>query len=278
MRLCVVEHTEELRMSRIELSPFAGAEKAFQELLRAEPGLVLDGARIGAGLPSRPIDLAELRCLLLDRTVGFAARDAALTEVVRRAQARSSAWRTALVGLLLPGLRRAAGRLARTYPGDPTDLDAEMLVGLLEELEVCSPERERLAAGLIWAAVRRALAHKEDEVARAGRQVPLEESVAPPPPGGRHPDLVLAQAVEGGVLSHHEAVLIGANRLEGIPLSVLAAHWGVGQRTLAQRRLRAERRLVAWICPDTRSGVSRNGHRGAVGGVRADRPGSGSDR
>lgn len=265
-------------MVRTEPSPFDRAEEAFEALLEVELELVVDGARIGAGLPARPIALGELRRLLLDRKVGFAARDAVLAEVVRRAQAGSGPWRTALIGLLLPGLRRAAGRLARTYRGDRDDLDAEILVGLLEEVAEVPPERERLAASLIWAAVRRGLAFKGDEASRAGRQVPLEGSVAPPPPWGRHPDLVLAQAVEAGVVSYHEAALIGASRLERIPLSLLGAHWGVAPRTLAQRRLRGERRLVAWICADSGTGLSRNGGREAVGGVRADGRGTGSGR
>jgi hypothetical protein len=206
--------------------------------------------------------------------VGFADRDAALAEMVRRAQAGSPAWRMAVVGVLLPGLRRAAGRLARTYRGDPADLDAEMLVGLLEVLEGFSPERERVAARLIWAAVRRGLAHKEDEATRAGRQVPLDGSVAPPPAGGRHPDLILAEAVDRGVISYRDAVLIGANRLEGIPLSVLAARWNVAHRTLAQRRLRSECRLVAWISDERGVCVSRNGSERPVSRVRTDRQGS----
>jgi hypothetical protein len=54
---------------------------------------------------------------------------------------------------------------------------------------------------------------------------------------------VLLDAVEVGVVSMTEAQLIGATRLEHVPVFELAAQWGLRPNTLIKRRRRAEERL-----------------------------------
>ena len=55
---------------------------------------------------------------------------------------------------------------------------------------------------------------------------------------------MLAAAVRHGVITAADADLIGASRLEGIPLSRLAAETGARHDSLCRRRARAEKRLI----------------------------------
>jgi DNA-directed RNA polymerase specialized sigma24 family protein len=53
--------------------------------------------------------------------------------------------------------------------------------------------------------------------------------------------------VTRGVLSRAQAALIGRNRLEGVPLSQIAAETGISHSALCNRRKRAEETLAAAI-------------------------------
>lgn len=228
-------------------SPLDTLDDAFRLLVTGPDPLTLDGAVVGRGLPARAIPLDELRSILLHPSCGFAARDAALAVLVRRAHAGEPAWKVGLAGVLLPGLRRTAGRLARGYPGDTADLDAEVLVGLLEALDRLDPSRGRVAARLLWAAYRRGDRLRRRELTETCRRSATRpRSLAPPPPWG-HPDLVLARAVAEGVVNGEQAELISATRIGDVYLPDLAAELGVKSDTLRHRRRRAERRLLAWL-------------------------------
>jgi hypothetical protein len=139
-------------------SPLDVLETTFRLLTTGPDPLALDGHTLGCGLPARPIPLDELRSILLHPSTSFPARDAALGELVRRAQTHGGAWTVGLAGVLLPGLRRVAGHLAREFPGDTADIDAEVLTGFLEALAKLHlhPGRRRIAAHLLWGAFNRA--------------------------------------------------------------------------------------------------------------------------
>lgn len=273
-------------------SPLDTLEEAFDALTSGPQPLALDGTAVGGNLPARPVPLDELRELLLDRSVPYAARDAAIGELLRRAKSEP-AWIVGLAGVLLPGLRRIAGRVAREFPGDTADVDAEILAGFVEAVrgvEACGP---RLAARLLAVPWNRAKVARRAEMACAGRKVPAQSSAAPVRPWG-HPDLVLDRAVAAGAVTHEEAEIIGATRLGGAGLAEVAAEHGVSYGTLRRRRYRAECRLVRWLSngsspvpkrsrPGIRSCGSGSGrHRQAAGRcalahdteeVRAPRPG-----
>jgi hypothetical protein len=141
-------------------SPFATLEAAFR-LLVAEPRpLCLDGRAIGGGLPARPIPLDELRAMLLHPSVSFQTRDAALTELVGRAQhhggGHGGAATVGLAGVLLPGLHRAVSPLTRACPRRADDLEAEALAALVEAIGGFPVGRDRVAARLLWPAIRAA--------------------------------------------------------------------------------------------------------------------------
>lgn len=247
-------------------SPFDTLEEAFRLLVVGPSPLSLNGAAIGHGLPARLIPLDELRGLLLHPSVPFAARDAALNLLVRRAQRRRDGAVVGVAGVLLPGLRRAAAPLVAACPGKAADLEAEMLAALVQAVAEARPGAERVAARLVWSAARRARALLGAEFAHRNHSASAAAPAEPPRPWG-HPDLVLAEAVAAEVVSADDAELIGATRVGEVPLRQLATEWGVAYDALQKRRRRAELCLVEWIL---RNSLSANWPETPVLGVRVD--------
>ena len=157
------------------------------------------------------------------------------------------AWTVGLAGIAMPGLRRAVGSLAAAWRGDPADLQAEVLTGFLAAVRALDPDdldSVPLASRLCWAAWRagKALAYADADYASRRRDLD-DQSGVPELPWG-HPDFVLAAAVCKGVLTREQAGLIGRNRLEGVPLSQIAAERGISHAALCNRRKRAEKALT----------------------------------
>jgi hypothetical protein len=219
----------------------------FRLLTTGPAPLAVHGREIHPDLPQRLIPLDELRDILLASTTTNAVRNAALAELIRRAKREGGAWTVGLSGVLLPGLRSVAGRLARRFPGDTDDLDAEVLVGFLDALDRVQPAGEHLASRLLGPAYRHARRSRLVELEQTLPRIP--DSVAaniPARPWG-HPDLVLARAVKAGAISAGEAELIGASRLEDADLVTFALAEGCSIDVIRHRRHRAERRLVEFL-------------------------------
>jgi len=123
-------------VARRDPSPYDTLEAAFGLLTSGPDPLSLDGHLVDHGLPPRLIPLDELRGMLLHPSVGFAARDAAVAELARRARRDGGAAMVGLAGVLLPGLRRLTTPLARACPGKAADLEAAVLAGLVEAVGV----------------------------------------------------------------------------------------------------------------------------------------------
>ena len=229
------------------LDALDAADAAFRLLCEGPRPLSVHASRLAPGLPDRPVPVTELRVLLLHPATSSAARNAVWAELVRRARAGDPAWTVALAGIALPGLRRAAAALAPAYRGEAADLRAEVLTGFLtamRALDLDDLEAVPLASRLCWAARRAGERLACADAAWAGRRAGLGDQVdAPDLPGG-HPDLVLARAVRQGVLTAGQAELIGRNRLEGVPLSQIAAETGISHSALCNRRRRAEKALA----------------------------------
>ena len=237
--------------------PFDAADAAFRLLCAGPQPLALHAAKVAAGLPDRPVPLDELRVLLLHPSTSARARNQVWAELVRRARAGDPAWTVGLAGIAMPGLRRAVGSLAAAWRGDPADLQAEVLTGFLAAVRALDPddlESVPLASRLCWAAW------------RAGQEMPSPTPAGPPAaahlaewrdgpdlPWG-HPDFVLAAAVREGILTREQAALIGRNRLEGVPLSQIAAETGISHSALCNRRKKAEKAITDAI----KSGFSAN--------------------
>src|SRR5438132_1178195 len=184
------------------LRPLDRMQQVFD--LVARHGLRLDGAELGHGLPARAIPLGELRGLLLHPATPPAARDAALAVLVTRARGGDERWRIGLVGVLLPGLRAAAGRLGHRFPGERADLEAEVLAGLAEAIGLVPLDRGGLAGRLVYAAMKRGHRLLRAEWTEHTNRAGAGASAAPVRPWS-HPDLVLVDAVEAGVISAAEA-------------------------------------------------------------------------
>lgn len=218
-------------------------DEAFTGLGSGPKAFAIDGAHIHPGLPQRMIPVVELRSVLLHPSTSFEARDAALGAVVRYSQSGDNRWTTVALGLLLHGLRSAAGRLARGFTGDIDDLDAEIVEGAVRALRTCDTSKDGIASRILWAAYRRGQRLRGIDTDTPTTLLDVAEAE----PNVGHPDFVLARAVAAGVITSAESELISETRVNKTKMPALASASGVPVKTLWQRRLRAERRLVEWI-------------------------------
>lgn len=221
------------------------ARDTFTWLVTGPAPLSIDGRRF-PGLPRRWVALDELRDRLLGRRCPQATRDAVWAHLVTRSRNQGASWTVGAVGVALPALTSVAARLTARLAGDPTEVHAEVLRGFLTELPVIDLRRPRIMLRLQWAAYRCGHAALSEAL---GGPTPtgLGSRSGPPTSPWGHPDLVLARAVAEGALTPTEADLIGATRLEEIPLADWARARGVGLKTTYSTRERAERRLVAYL-------------------------------
>jgi hypothetical protein len=244
-----------------DIRPLEVLDLSFRLLVCEPAPLALDGRAVGHGLPARMIPLDVLRSLLLHPSMGFDARDAALTWLIQRAQAEGGAWLVGLVGVLLPGIGRRVYPLCRAFPRLAHDLEAEALAGLVQAVHGWRLGQDRVATRLVWAAARGAHRLLRRETAVGDREASVGLQLEPPPRPPAHSDLLLAQAVRAGVLSRVDAELIAATRVEDVPLRQLAGRWGVGYEALRKRRYRAETALARWLASeaDVPSGAAAGG-------------------
>jgi len=230
-------------------SVFDIASRAFWLLVSGPNPISVDG-RLFDGFPDRLVPLHEVRQRLLTARRTATVRDQVWAHVIERARAERGAWTVGCVGLALPGLITAAARLAGPYATDPADIYAAMLAGFLEELARIDTTKpwimQRLQAAARGAGIR--VIREELD-----RPTPVDDrfrSEPPPEPWG-HPDLVLARAVADGVITAEQADMIGATRLEEISARDYAATHGINYHTVLRTRLRAERKLVAYLTGTT---------------------------
>ena len=226
------------------------AEAAFAFLVAGPRPLALNPARCWPGLLDRMMPLGELKVLLLHPSVGPAARNKVWAELIRRARAGSPAWTVGLVGVAMPGLRRATASLAAAYHGQAADLEGEVLTGFLaamRALDLDDLDRVPLASRLCWAAWRAGRAAAYADAAWAARRRGLPDGCSRPVLPGGHPDFVLAAAARAGILTRAEAALIGRNRLEHVPLARIAAETWYRPHRAVQPGARAERKITAAI-------------------------------
>jgi hypothetical protein len=193
----------------------------------------------------------------------------ALVLLLRRAKREGGAWTVGLCGVVLPGLRRAAVPLSKALPGRVLDLEAEMLAALVETIRTLPAKADRLAARLVWPAVRAGHRFVVQERRRREWEAP-HASLEPPLRAPQHPDLVLEAAVAAGVVTASEAELVGESRIGEVELRVLARRWGVPYDALRKRRFRAERALVTWLLTRPGDRIADAPHSGLSGSQRLD--------
>ncbi|MEV0522693.1 hypothetical protein AB0I66_04660 [Streptomyces sp. NPDC050439] len=154
--------------------------------------------------------------------------------------------------MALPALAGICQWASARFPGDPFDLQAEVLAGFLGALATIDLERPRPHVRLRWAAYRQGLATLY-EALDAPVPVPPGFRSAPPKPPWGHPDLVLARAVRVGVLTRTEADLIGRTRLEQESVADWAQAHEKSPAATYQARRRAERRLQSFLQAEERT-------------------------
>jgi hypothetical protein len=222
--------------------PFDVATTAFRLLTTGPEPLSVDGAALGEGLPARRIVLSELAAILMHPSCGYPASDRAWRLLIVQARAGGPAWVVGAVGVALPGLRQAAYRLRHSHG----DVQAELLTAFVTALRTVKPGGAKVAQRLLSAtftAARAALRADEPRTSTAA----LASVAVPGTAAGGHPDFVLARAVAAGVITTAEAELIGATRLEGVPVAGYAKAAGRSYWAVAKERSRAEERLVTAI-------------------------------
>ena len=167
--------------------------------------------------------------------------------LVTRARREGATWTLACAGMALPTLASTVSWLTARYPGDPFDVQAEVLTGFLGAVASVDLDRPHVLARLRWAAYRAGITALFEALDAPTPLPPGYRSAPPRPPWG-HPDLVLARAVREGVLTRTEADVIGATRLEDLPIGRWAADRpDITVPSAYKMRRRAERRLADYL-------------------------------
>ena len=240
------------------------------------PGPVTVDTRQLPDLPAlgvRRLPVDQLRDLVAAPGCPDAVRDAVWAYLVRRARAEGGTWTLVCAGTALPALEQLCDRLTRRraqhrgrhqhparqpspYSSDHlpspagvavrVEVESAVLTGFLTELAVTDLRRAGIQVRLTAAA---------DEAGRAAyrnlrgapRPDPALFRTSAAAPSARHPDLVLARAVAAKAITHSEAVLIGATRLEPGRLAAIARARGHSVARTRAARVRAERRLSTYL-------------------------------
>ena len=232
-----------------DATPLDCLRDAFQALLSEPCPPSLSGAELGLGLPARDIELPELKSILMSRTTRPEVKRAIWVQVIDHVRARESTWTVVAAGLAYPGLAGSVLRVCRNVPGDPSDIQAEIItefLAALARIDVNDPDIGDIAGWLCWRALNASKAFRTAEAASGARSGVLPRAVIPLFPAG-HPDIVLARAVRAGVLTAMESDLIGRSYLQGEHYASLAADYGMAVSTFYRCRTNAVRRLVEAI-------------------------------
>lgn len=236
-------------------NPLDAARTAFGWLTAGDHPLSLDG-RLFDHLPDREIPVDELRNLLLEQGCPRRVWDQVWTYVISRARREGGTWTITAVGLALPMLTTLAARLTERFIDDPSDITAEIVHGFLDALATLELAEGRITIRLRWAAYRAGHRALLDGMDRPTPRPQGFDADDPASPSG-HPDLVLARAVEVGVLTRTEAEVISATRLGDTLLNDWAAQHEIEFWAAYKTRKRAECRLAAWLAEsDTSSDES----------------------
>ncbi|GAA3714419.1 hypothetical protein GCM10022224_095110 [Nonomuraea antimicrobica] len=222
----------------------SAADSAFRLLIAGPRPLSVDGRSIGHGVPQRPIDLGELKELLLTPQAGDELKDAVWAHLVRRSRRDGPAWVIGCVGVAMPGLKNLASRTTQGCPAHVIDdIVSEMVTNFVAQLRRIDLDRPNILPRLLLWARKGALRVRARELASIEICAETPEQVTV----STEPFMVLAEAVRCRVITPDEAKLINATRLEGQALRAYAARLGVPADRLYKRRRAAEARLARAI-------------------------------
>ncbi|WP_052281207.1 hypothetical protein [Nocardia vulneris] len=232
---------------RSNSSPLAAVRTAFTALADQPVELAPE---LRAGFEQPVPTWGRLRELVCDPGLPIVTVDAVWRWLIVGARRDDRDARLVCAGMALPML---AGLAHRFRLHGRADAESAVLAGFFGELARIDLDRPYLVARLRWAAYRsahgwaqqaRCAPIPDDELDTAGHgrgHRPIGSA-----PAG-HPELLLGEAVAGGVISAFAAELIASTRLEHRSLASVALERGDSYDRLQQARLRAERKLTAWL-------------------------------
>lgn len=243
----------------MNLSLLCEIESSFVAI--APTHLTLHGAHVHPLLEERTYSLLELREVLLDRATPNQVRDAFWRHTMRAAR-RSQDWMIGALSLAMPMLRGCVGRASRGLDQDSVQfIEAELVAFTIRQIRTMTLDHGALGYYLLCRVRRAALTERKRAVAAqrgwgSAEVTDLEDA----PEATRSCESVLEALVRAGSLAAADAELIARTRLEKVSLVALSTETGVGYKTLAKRRQRAETRIASALgsTPDrARSGPSR---------------------
>lgn len=238
---------------------FDTAWTSFGWLVAGPAPLSIDGRDV-PGLPPRLLALDELGTVLLSPSCSQDTRDATWRHLVTRSRADGGKWTVACVGLALPVLLPAARTLTRGLnAGDRDDIHAAILAGFLEGLRDIDLSRRAVLVRLRWTAYRGGEQALRETLERPVPHEDVASHPAPPPRPSGHPDLVVAAAVDEGVITNSEAELISATRIGDVTLAEAAHARGQSYDTAKHTRNRAEARLAAYLTDSAADAMPEHG-------------------
>jgi hypothetical protein len=210
----------------------------------AQKPLTIDGGEIG-GLPNRQINVAELRSMLLHPSTDFGTRDAVL-RYLADLNRHDDCWKSVLIAMVVPALRRVVTSLARTCDAVAVDLEAEVVAGAMGATATITNDSKQIASSIRWAGYRAGL-RAINAAGESGCSSGTDHEGCPPSPPWGHPDLILNRAVAEGVITDAESELIGSTRLGDQSVTEAARQHKSTYQVTQRRRHRAEVRLVEWL-------------------------------
>ncbi|QFY12925.1 hypothetical protein GBF35_45905 [Nonomuraea phyllanthi] len=254
--------TEVPRVANSDAAPFVQegplrmAERSFALLMQGPQPLAVDGAALGLGLPARLVPFDELRTILLHPSCDRTTRDGVWRHLIEQARTHRGAWMVAAVALAVPMLRRLLRTLTEMIDAEHEDIEAEMLACFMEALhrvELSWSHPVLRLSRLTQFGVLRAHAIEQPELLSEPEM--SDGRLALRYPSG-HPDLLLARAVEAGIITAGAAELIGTTRLDSTSLADYCRARGLLYCTELKRRQRAEARLRQALISGELSGTS----------------------
>ncbi|MET7951041.1 hypothetical protein [Micromonospora sp. NPDC005324] len=241
-------------------SPLDAAEVAFTALTCDPAPLSIDLDQLGpdVGLPAGVMTVLAVRDWLLAHRTSFEARDAVWAEMIRRARLDGPQWVIGAVGMALPALRRYTRQLCNGYPGDPDDIEAEVLSGFLVALrDHVDLARPAPYAGLCRAGWRAGYKLRQ----QAAEFTPVEDIEhvigprTPQIPYG-HPDVLINRAVRLGILDADDEQSYIDVRLGRRAIEPIAALRGLSTDALRMRLGRIDTRIAEALASGLLTGTA----------------------
>jgi hypothetical protein len=193
------------------------------------------------------LPLSVVRSILADPATPLSEADMMWRTLIGRSRSRgdNGEWLLAAVGCALPRIRSGIWHATRDRHVERDEAALAALTAFTEAVLTLDPIPVTGVLDELVRQARNAAQTVADHVTRdriAHRK--LHASIPPPAPAG-HVDFVLADLVRDGVITRHEADLIGRHRIEGATIRRLAQLNEVPRMRIQRQLEAAEARVIA---------------------------------